>query len=294
MTSETAREQLRRRPVLVGVDGSAAALYAVEWAAAEAHARGAPLRIVHAIDPDEAAGAFPLASGRGSAGVRCFIGDAVARAAAVSPRLDIGTDVATSSPVAALIGEEPDLVCVGTSGAAPAHPGHRASIVTELLLAAPCAVTIVRSAPRSGWVVAEVLPEPGAAEVLHTALAEAALRAEPLRIVCGSGAAMRSRVLRQVHRWRDRDPGLDVVVASEAWTLDQFLDRYRNQVGLFVAPSRYLHEVGTVLHDAAAAALEKLDCPVMVCGVDRGAVRRNAHLDREAAPGDIAPTAVSP
>lgn len=35
------------KPVVVGVDGSAAALNAVDWAAAEAGRRRLPLRIVH-------------------------------------------------------------------------------------------------------------------------------------------------------------------------------------------------------------------------------------------------------
>jgi nucleotide-binding universal stress UspA family protein len=37
------------RPVVVGVDGSPEAMRAVAWAAAEAHRRGLPLRVVHAL-----------------------------------------------------------------------------------------------------------------------------------------------------------------------------------------------------------------------------------------------------
>ncbi|WP_306355724.1 MULTISPECIES: universal stress protein [unclassified Nocardia] len=41
----------RQPPVVVGVDGSAAALRAVEWAAAAALSRSAPLRLVYVLPP---------------------------------------------------------------------------------------------------------------------------------------------------------------------------------------------------------------------------------------------------
>src|SRR6266498_3239134 len=40
----------RRKPVVVGIDGSATALCAVRWAALRARRDGQPLRIVHAYD----------------------------------------------------------------------------------------------------------------------------------------------------------------------------------------------------------------------------------------------------
>ena len=40
------------RPVIVGVDGSDAAIHAVKWAAVEAHARKVPLKLVHVIDTE--------------------------------------------------------------------------------------------------------------------------------------------------------------------------------------------------------------------------------------------------
>ncbi|MGW9426287.1 universal stress protein, partial [Streptomyces koyangensis] len=40
------------RPVIVGVDGSDAAIHAVRWAAVEAHARKVPLKLVHVIDTE--------------------------------------------------------------------------------------------------------------------------------------------------------------------------------------------------------------------------------------------------
>ena len=47
-------EKWANGPVVVGTDGSEGAASAVRWAAREAAARDQPLRIVHAVDVDEA------------------------------------------------------------------------------------------------------------------------------------------------------------------------------------------------------------------------------------------------
>src|SRR3954466_16096370 len=41
---------MNRRTMVVGIDGSDPGYAAVEWAAHEAHSRGAPLRIVHILE----------------------------------------------------------------------------------------------------------------------------------------------------------------------------------------------------------------------------------------------------
>jgi hypothetical protein len=157
----------------------------------------------------------------------------------------------------------------------PPHPGHRASIATELLIAARCPVTIIRSeAPVHGKVVAEINGECSAAEVLHAAVAEAVLRNLPLRLVSGEADAASSlnrdelfaRLGQDVNRYRARFHDLDIVAVSLSWGLRDYLLRYVGTIALFVAAPPQLHHIGTVLHPSASTALEIVDCPVMICG----------------------------
>jgi nucleotide-binding universal stress UspA family protein len=265
------------REVIVGVDGSAPALAAVRWAAVEANERGLLLHLVHAIDPFDAAMASAPESFRHRGVVQELLDDAAAQAHEVCPDLTVITDVVPRTPVQALVSEDATgaMICIGSSGTKPPHPGHRASIATEVLVAARCPVTIVRSDPPiRGKVVAEITAECIAADVLHAAVAEAVMRNLPLRLVIGEADAASSlngdelfaRLGRDVNRYRARFHDLDIVTVSPSWGLRDYLRCYVSSIALFVAAPRQLHDIGTVLHPSASTALGMIDCPVMICG----------------------------
>ena len=64
-------------PIVVGVDGSAGSVAALRWALAEAHLRGAPLRLVHAYQLPHFLGGEVV--GLGPAGVSAYAGEDVER-----------------------------------------------------------------------------------------------------------------------------------------------------------------------------------------------------------------------
>ena len=65
-------------PIVVGIDGSAGSVAALRWALAEAHLRGAPLRLVHAYQlPHFLAGEVGV--GLGTPGVPAYAGEDVER-----------------------------------------------------------------------------------------------------------------------------------------------------------------------------------------------------------------------
>jgi nucleotide-binding universal stress UspA family protein len=133
---------MSNRPIVVGVDGTAIALRAVAWAAAEARLRERPLRLVHAApylgtpdDPDDPA--------RGRA-------DAVlARARGVAHQIApaVNTDVAVLAdpPVSALVDASVDaeLLVIGTIAGAGAEI-VLGSVTLDVTTAARCPVTVVR------------------------------------------------------------------------------------------------------------------------------------------------------
>jgi len=264
--------------VVVGVDGSAESLVAVRWAAQEADIRGLPLRLVYAIDPADAAAALPSDPERAHRVAQKALDLASAQAKKACQGSAVQIVIVDGSPAQALVrdGGPAAMICVGASGPAPAHPGHHASVVTEIIVAADCPITVLRTEPvPHGWVVAEVNSEPGATDVLRIALEEATLRQLPLRILTGPHSAygtapasqieLRERVERSVDRWRARYPSLDAITVAPSWGLGQYLERYAGNIALFVAPPRQIHDIGTILHPTAVEALAVLQCPVTLC-----------------------------
>lgn len=256
--------------IVVGVDGSPSALEAVAWAAEEAVLRRIPLRLVFAVDPMCEAGL--LAPDRPMA--ERALADAIEQVRSAHPSVEVVPLIVHASPVAALVrvASPAAMICLGSNGARPTHPGHRTSTATEVLLAAECPVAIVReSAPRYGWAVTLVEEEPSACDVLNLAVAEAVLRGLPLRVVTSwtlrtapstADGDLDRRLRRDLDRWRRRYPHLDAVVVGVP-DLDDFLTRAAGRIALFVAPPQSTHGVGTVIHPCAVSALGLLDCPVI-------------------------------
>ncbi len=109
------------RPVVtVGVDGSAAALAALKWAADDARKRHAALRVVtawEAVPPGAPAGAFGLANEQAEAAARRLLDDALA-AAAPPPSVPVERRVVAGQPAQALIAAAAgsSLLVVGARG----------------------------------------------------------------------------------------------------------------------------------------------------------------------------------
>ncbi|GAB2986160.1 universal stress protein [Amycolatopsis acidiphila] len=163
-----------RGPVLVGVDGSGAALRAVCWAADEAVRRKAPLRIVHA----------------GAQGDGCT----AEAAAMVAPGVELTTAVSAQPPLRALLEESETarMLVLGPTGldAVPGVPAG--SLPAKLAAHAHCPVTVVRGDEDrpAGPVVAGIDGGPLTEVVIATAFEEAANRG--VRLVA-------------VHSWSDAD-----------------------------------------------------------------------------------------
>ncbi|MEU1999379.1 universal stress protein [Nocardia gamkensis] len=150
------------RPVVVGVDGSAASFAAVRWAAVAAAWRNAPLHLVYAIGvPADAVpvlgrllfdtsglrtvGDSALSTGRG------IVQEVAGRAGAIV----VETFVESSSPVPALVGRSADaqLLVVGARGLGAFERVMLGSVGTGLIRHARSPVVVVpgveESVPRS-------------------------------------------------------------------------------------------------------------------------------------------------
>jgi nucleotide-binding universal stress UspA family protein len=169
-------------PVVVGVDGSAGSLAAVELAAEEAVGRVAPLLVVHAHQEHSEWRGEELAGQRAAA--RRLLAVAAARARAEHPCLSVEEDLVLGSPVEVLVERSR-----GASLLVMGHRGHRlptGSLAVAVMEQAEVPVIVHRSldtsvpVPQPRPVLVAVARVAGSDSVVEFAFAEAALRGAPL------------------------------------------------------------------------------------------------------------------
>ncbi|MFC5749066.1 universal stress protein [Actinomadura rugatobispora] len=188
--------------IVVGADGSEHGLVAVEWAAAEAARRGAPLRVVHAV----AAWLFDAQADPRIRLVREWMRDngeevvrqALGRARARAPEVEVSGGQVGGQPAEVLIRESRGalMVVVGSHGSGGLTGLLLGSVALQVTSHASCPAVAVRpdrpgtaepepaeGTPDAGEVVVGVDGSPGSAAALDFAFEEAAVRGAPARAV---------------------------------------------------------------------------------------------------------------
>jgi nucleotide-binding universal stress UspA family protein len=175
--------------VVVGIDGSQAALDAAAWAVAEAASRGVPLRFVYV--------SAAMHAGRPPAEDRPWD---VERAESALYRAemavhDMGRPVQVETAIVrgcadrVLIDESrwAEMVCVGSEGKGPCARMPLGSTAAALVKHAHCSVAIVRSGgtPQtdSGWIAAVQNDDADNDAVVHRAMEEGRLRRAPVLLI---------------------------------------------------------------------------------------------------------------
>jgi nucleotide-binding universal stress UspA family protein len=262
--------------IVVGVDGSRAAVRAAQWAVDEAVGRGLALRLVAAAEP----GTDPAAS---EAAVR-----AAAAAVESSGRTElpqVTTEVITGAPLAVLLeaARTAAMICVGAVGLRHFERGRVGSTAGALVGAAHCPVAVVRgTATSSRWVVAELDQTPESAAVLQFAVEEARLRRCPLRVLgtwqsgdhdthsaAETDRVVRANLDRRLETWKHRFPDLDVEpVAVRGGGLGYLTDNAAS-IQLVVIGARNTAGLGELFGPAGLAALHDTDFSVLVVDPQR-------------------------
>ena len=222
--------------IVVGVDGSRAALRAALWAVDEAVTRDIPLHLLYAVDQGDAK-VDPDTAARNLATAEIAIRHAFTAVEATGKPVKIEVEIAQERPITALVraSRSAAMVCVGALGINHSRPGRTGSTAASLAASAHCAVAIVRvkdspAAAPTGWIVAGMDESPDNGVVLETAMEEAHLRNAALRVFtcwqsrlsdAHNGAAIsegnrrvRAELDRRLVRWIRRYPGVDRAVRS--------------------------------------------------------------------------------
>jgi len=202
--------QLQSKSVVVGIDGSQAAVNAAKWAVDEAISRQIPVRLVHVVGRTEA----PSAS-QGISDWELECGETALAQADVAVQdvgrpVEVETVLLSGDPEHVLINESQDaaLVCVGTDRRGWAAGKLLGTTEAALATRAHCPVAIIRTnpdgTPAKPGVIAVVLnDEPDNDEVVHQAMEEGRRRNATVR-----------QIDRRLNSWIRRYPDVPVQVVA--------------------------------------------------------------------------------
>jgi nucleotide-binding universal stress UspA family protein len=176
------------KSVVVGIDGSKAAVEAALWAIDEAVSRDIPLRLLHAIDPREAVRSDPDSFAHRLATAEIAIRYAFMAVEASQQLVKIEVEILHGNPVTALTraSQSAAMVCVGAVASPFSSQKRVGSTASALASAAHCPVAIVRGREsvvrgNGGWIVVALNQSPRDSVLVDQAVEEARLREAPVQ-----------------------------------------------------------------------------------------------------------------
>jgi nucleotide-binding universal stress UspA family protein len=244
--------------IVVGIDGSEAAINAARWAVSEATSRDIPLRLSHAL-PERQADA---PTGDDSPDIE--YAETVLRAAsaalhAMRQPVTVETDVVYGSPETALINESRNaaMVCLGSVGIGRIAAKVLGSTADAVAGQAHCPAAIIRTnhgaaTSDSDWIAVVVDDSPGNDAVLAHGFREAQLRAAPILALgvwrWGLGEIPYEQLNRRLRRWVSQYRDVHVQPAAARRGAAEFLASTQEPVQLAVVgssdPSKVARMVG--------------------------------------------------
>ena len=132
--------------IVVGIDGSRAAVGAALWAVDEAVGRDIPLRLVYAIEPTDATSGKHLDAERDPATAELSVRYAFTAVESTEKPVKIEVEILQRSTDAraARSTQSATIICVGTLGLRHATQGRVGSTAAALAASAHCPVAIIR------------------------------------------------------------------------------------------------------------------------------------------------------
>ncbi len=271
------------KSVIVGIDGSQAAIRAARWAVDEVAGTDIPLCLLHVTRSNVGAGRLEARAALAAA--EEVVHDACRAIDNTGKPVKVEAEIVDGHPVPALIAasRSTTLICVGDKGAAQHPDAWLGSTAKELARSAHCSVAIIRGdgpeAERpSGYVVARVDESPDDLDVLDLAINEALRRRAPLRVV--TTAQSRSRDVDGdrtgwealdvfLQRAEHDNPELDIdTVPLEGSFLD-YVARYAGSIQLVMTSSARSREMQQLLGADGELALRGSNCSLVIVGLER-------------------------
>ncbi len=251
--------QLDAKSVVVGVNGSQAAVNAAKWTIDEALSRQLPLRLVYVIPRRDAqTGSEPISEWEFERAEMALSQAECAIQEARKP-IEVETAVLSGDPGQVLVNESQDaaLICVGTSRRGWASDGLLGPTATALVADARCPVAIIRTNPDGSptelGVIAVVLnDEPDNDEVVHQAMEQGRRRHATVR-----------QIDRRLTSWVRRYPDVHVQTVA-AGTGVKTGERQSSAIDLAVVGSADALEIAGLATPNCHPIVGYPDCSVLV------------------------------
>ncbi len=272
------QEPATPQSIVVGIDGSKAAIRAALWAVDEALSRDAALRLLCASAQDDN-------SETGQASAELAIRHALTAIEALSKPVKIETEVTHGPAIGSLISASASaaMLCVGAVGLRHFRAGRVGSTAAALAVSARCPVAIIRGHDDhlhrpADWVVVEVDGSPNNGVLLGAALEEARLRDAAIRaIICrrtapgdkeaadpeGNRRAL-ADLDRRLAQWKRRYPDLRVESMVVHGSLLQYLAYNHRSVRLVIVGTHNRQQLDELVGPVGSAILQDADCSLLV------------------------------
>lgn len=272
------------QPIVVGIDGSNAAIRAALWAVDEAVGRDVPLRLLYVIDQGDARQAEPETMARKLATAETAIHRAVAAIEGAGQPVKIETDIAQGPPVESLIAASASaaMVCVGAVGLLHFRLNRVGSTTAALAISARCPVAIIRephNRPRQPVqrIIVDIDKSPDTGVLLRAAVGEATLRNATFeaiicrRIMSIYTAAEDERVGqaladldRRLVRWKHQYPHLGMEPVAVHSTFMEYLAYNCRSVQLVIVGNHDREHLKELIGPVGSAILQDADCALLV------------------------------
>jgi nucleotide-binding universal stress UspA family protein len=273
--------------VVVGVDGSRAAIGAALWAVDEALSRDIPLRLVYALDPGEDNDVHPDDAARRLATAEIAVRYAVMAVESTDKPVKIEVEITQGRPTSTLVqaSRSAAMVCVGAVGLNHFQRGRVGSTAAALASSAHCPVAIIRgqhspAGRHADWIIVEADEGPDDGVVLEAAMEEARLRKAPLTVITcwqsqftdihDAGAVadgnrrVGARLDRRLARWTRLYPDLEVKSVVVHGSTLNYLAKNADSAQLVVVGAHDCHHVDELVGPTGNAALRDTDSSVLI------------------------------
>jgi nucleotide-binding universal stress UspA family protein len=275
------KESAAAGSVVVGIDGSKAAIRAALWAVDEAVGRDAALRLLCAI---EQGAEEPDGAARRLASAEIAIGRAFTAIEATGQPVKIETEIAQGPPIASLLRASASaaMVCVGAVGLRHFLPGRVGSTAAALATSAKCPVAIIGSHDNHSRQPAHVIVVEADASADHDVLLSAAMEEARARnaairaITCWHTASEGNETERdrdrrelanldrRLARWRRRYPSVEVESVAVHGSLVDYLAHDRLSMGLVIVGAHNREHLKQLGGPVSSAILQDAECSLLI------------------------------
>ena len=261
------------KPIVVGIDGSQAAITAALWGIDEAISRAvaaAPCLGYQADAPITRKTTNAISS---MPKYRLREAQSAVEADGSSVKIETEIPRGPAGPVLVEASRDAEMICVGSVGIGRYARSILGSTATELAEKAHCPVAVIRAKasqppPDINWIVVRMTDAPGNDAIVEYAAWEAKLRRAPMLVLGGRPEELTEHAdgafERRVQDWRQRHPEVRVYPITTKHGIASFLQANGERVQLAVIGGAEAGQLASLIGPSGHPLFHHPECSVLV------------------------------